>query len=569
MGRRSRRGDAGTARRVIEAAEGSGNRRLIRRVTVTGVLTMLCWLLAAALPAPAFAHAELVATTPSDGQRLEKPPSQVVLEFTEQVHLISGAVRLLDDSGHPVSTDAARVAGVRVILPLPPSLPAGGYLVTWRVISSDTHPVAGAFGFGVGADPPRAEAPDSTIAPPVRVAVTVGRWTGYAGLALLLGGTVFLVTCWPAGRTVPRARQLVAAGWITALGATLLGLLAQGPYVAGPDSSVFAPQLLAQTVTSPFGAIYLTRLVLLIAAGPLVRELLRTQAPTRLTLSTAGLLGLGVAASYAAAGHAASGRWSGLAIASDTAHVTAMSLWTGGLILLAVCALRPRHVGGLGDAARRFSRLAFGSVAVLAATGTLQAVREINSLAALTGTGYGRLLLGKLAIVVGLLGLGAISRQAVRRPADPVRRLRQTVPFEIGLIAVVLGITAVLALTPPTRQTEGSVPRPAQMALQVPGGGTAHLRVSPARVGANEITIVVKDPHGRPWRVPEVTATVTLPERELGPFDVHLGPDGHTFAGHVHLPVPGSWRFDLTVRTADLDAYVMSTTVRVGGGAPR
>jgi copper transport protein len=540
-----------------------------RRIAVTGALAALCWLLAAALPAPALAHAELVASTPADGQRLEKPPSEVVLEFTERVHLLAGAVRLLNAAGRPVTTGTARVDGLRVILPLPPDLPRGGYVVSWRAISSDTHPVAGAFGFGVGADPPRAEAPARQAAPPVRAAVMVGRWASYAGLALLLGGTVFLLTCWPAGRDLRRARGLVTAGWITAVSATVLGLLAQGPFVAGPGASVFAPRLLAQTVMSPFGAVYLSRLVLLIAAGPLVRAVLRARVPSRPTLAATGMLGLGVVVAYAAAGHAVSGRWPGLAVASGAAHVTAMSLWAGGLVLLAACALRPRHVDGLGDAARRFSRLATGSVAVLILTGTFQVTQEIGSFAVLTASGYGRLLLGKLAIVVGLLGLGAMSRYAVRRPVDTVGRLRRTVPLEVGLIAVVLGITSVLALTPPARQAAGSTPRPVQVVLQVPGGGTTHLRVTPAAVGANEVSIVVKDPRGRPWHVPELTATATLPERELGPFDVHLTPDGHGFTGHVTLPASGTWRFDLTIRTTDLDAYVMSTTIRAADGAPR
>ncbi len=537
----------------------------MRRIAVTAVLTVLCWILTAALPTPAGAHAELVTTTPTADQRLETPPSEVVLEFTERVHLVSGAIRLLDSTGRPVSTGAARVDGVRVILPLPKDLPRGGYLVSWRVISSDTHPVAGGFGFGVGADPPRAKPPGKAelADPQVRAAVSVNRWVGYAGLALFLGGTVFLLACWPAGRSQRRARRLVGAGWITTVAATVLGLLLQGPYVAGPGSPVFAPHLLAETVTSPFGAIYLIRLALLVTVGLLVRAVLRTQAPTRLALSTAGLLGIGVAVSYAAAGHAVSGQWPAVALASDALHVTSMSVWGGGLVLLAACALRSQHADGVSDAAHRFSRLAISSVAVLTATGTLQAVREIDSLAALTRTGYGQLLLGKLMIVVGLLGLGAVSMRAVRRSLDTDGRLRRTVPLEIGLIAVVLGITAVLVVTPPARQTSGSPPQPAQMVLQVPGGGTTQLRVAPAAVGPNQVSIRVLDSAGRLRHVPEVTVTATLPGQQLGPFDVHLAAEGHAFTGHVNLPVPGAWRFDLTVRTTDLDAYVLSTPIRV------
>jgi copper transport protein len=188
----------------------------------------------------------------------------------------------------------------------------------------------------------------------------------------------------------------------------------------------------------------------------------------------------------------------------------------------------------------------------------------------LVDTGYGQLLLSKLAVVAGLLGLGAVSMRAVRRADDTTGGLRRTVPLEIGLVTVVLGITSVLVITPPARQSAaGSTPRPVQVVLQVPGGGTTHLRVAPAAVGNNEVAIRVVDSQGQPWHVPELTATATLPERELGPFDVHLVPQGHAFTGHVNLPTPGAWRFDLTVRTTDLDAYVISTPVRVREGTAR
>jgi copper transport protein len=199
-------------------------------------------------------------------------------------------------------------------------------------------------------------------------------------------------------------------------------------------------------------------------------------------------------------------------------------------------------------------------------------VREVDSFAALTGTEYGRLLLIKLGLVVGVLGLGAVSRYAVRRASNTVGRLRYTVPLEIGLISVVLAITAMLVVTPPAREAPAMsepAPGPTQVVLKVPAGGEAQLTVEPAAVGMNKITVTVMDAQGHPWHVPEVTVRATLPERQLGPFDVHVTADGHIFAGHVDLPLPGAWRIDITVRTSDIDAYVISSQIRVNGGKPR
>ncbi len=544
----------------------------VRRLATVGVLALLCWLVGAALPGAGYAHAGLVSTTPIDGQRLENAPSEATLRFTEAVRLIPGAIRVLDADGRTVPTGTPRVDGSLVTVPLPRDLPSGGYLISWRVVSSDTHPVAGAFAFGVRVAASPAAGTAGTVsgaAPAVRGAVAIGRWSGYAGLALLLGGTVFLLLCWPAGRTLARSQSFVAGGWIIAMAAVVIGFLARGPDVTGGGSSVLDVNLLRQTAASPFGVLYLVRLALLVPAGPLARHVLRSSRPGRLLPAAGAVLGAGIVVTYAMAGHAVAGTWPAVAVASDAIHLTAMSLWAGGLVLLAVCALRPRHQDGLGYAARRFSRLAGGAVAVLVATGAWQAWRELGSVAALTSTGYGRLLLVKLAVVAALVCLGAVSRYAVRRARSTPGWLRRSVPAEIVLLAVVLAVTTVLVTTAPGRPggagagTNG-VPKWAEAALQVPTGGTAHLRVTPAAVGMNHLSITMVGVGRGSAYVREVTGTATLLGRDLGAFQVYLVGAGTAFAGYVTLPLPGTWRFDLTVRTSDVDVYAVSTPIHVG-----
>jgi len=98
------------------------------------------------------------------------------------------------------------------------------------------------------------------------------------------------------------------------------------------------------------------------------------------------------------------------------------------------------------------------------------------------------------------------------------------------------------------------------------GGSSVHARLMPAVAGGNMLHISVTGRDGVPRDVAELTAQASLPGRDLGPFDVHVIDHGTHFVGHVTLPYPGAWRFDLTVRTSDIDAYVVSTTLRVGTG---
>src|SRR5262249_7640201 len=119
-------------------------------------------LLAGGLPAgvstarPASAHAELVPADPPDGSRLASPPGRVTLTFSESVSLGVGFVRVVDQSGHEVDAGPAEHpagAGEAVAVRLRPRLPNGGYLVSYQVVSADSHPISRAGAVTVGDRP--------------------------------------------------------------------------------------------------------------------------------------------------------------------------------------------------------------------------------------------------------------------------------------------------------------------------------------------------------------------------------------------------------------------------------
>ncbi|SEP68078.1 copper resistance CopC family protein [Microlunatus flavus] len=125
--------------------------------------------LALALGAPAYAHDELTASNPTDGDSLGHPPAQVVLTF-EEAPVDLGLQVVVTGPDGPVSAGAPRIEGTTVVQDVQPSAPAGRYTVEWRVTSDDGHPVSGRFGFsaqaaGTGATPGATAAPTSAATP--------------------------------------------------------------------------------------------------------------------------------------------------------------------------------------------------------------------------------------------------------------------------------------------------------------------------------------------------------------------------------------------------------------------
>ena len=168
--------------------------RRVPDAVAAGALTWLCLLVTAG---PAVAHAELRGSDPVAGDRVEQAPDVFQLDFTEGVTLTRGGMRLLDGDGKPQPLGEPRVSGSRVTVPVPvPGLGQGAYVLVWRVVSADSHPVQGAVPFAVGtADPPPVEWVAGDGGAGVGALVAVIRWMGYAGTALLIGPATLVIGC--------------------------------------------------------------------------------------------------------------------------------------------------------------------------------------------------------------------------------------------------------------------------------------------------------------------------------------------------------------------------------------
>lgn len=101
---------------------------------------------------PVSAHAALTGSDPQQGAVVDKAPTQVSLTFSEGVALSNDSLRVLDPKGKRIDRgDPAGVSGTTYAVKLHSGLPDGTYTVTYQVVSEDSHPVAGAYTFSIGA----------------------------------------------------------------------------------------------------------------------------------------------------------------------------------------------------------------------------------------------------------------------------------------------------------------------------------------------------------------------------------------------------------------------------------
>jgi copper resistance protein C len=99
----------------------------------------------------AYAHAQLSSSVPTKNQTVKVLPSLVWLEFDgdllsfgdKQIHrlTVTNAKKVRVDIGGPI------VGGARISTTLKSGLPSGKYLVSYRIVSEDGHPVSGSYSF--------------------------------------------------------------------------------------------------------------------------------------------------------------------------------------------------------------------------------------------------------------------------------------------------------------------------------------------------------------------------------------------------------------------------------------
>ncbi|MCW8379645.1 copper resistance CopC/CopD family protein [Streptomyces justiciae] len=428
-----------------------------------GLLAALALLFLAA-PA-ASAHTELESSTPGNGARLTHTPATVELVFSEpvepgDVHIEAAGKRLAASRGS--GNDA-----IRVTVPKK-STGQDRLTLVWQVLDmEDGHSTSGTLSFPLTAKAPADTAAPAVLQPDgtVHTAWITARWVGYLALALYVGGLAFLALLWPQGTTDRRTRRILTLAWAAGFAASLLTPGLQSAYGAmGTLADVFRRSTYADLSATEVGVVAACRVLMWVLAAVVLASVL--QGGDRAARSPGWRVGalavaLGLLRTTGMAGHNSEGDHPGWGAVADLVHLLGVSLWLGGLTLLLLGVLPRRRPEELSAVVSGYSALAGGSVAAIVAAGAVLTWQVVGSYDALVGTGYGRLLLVKLAVLLSVLALAHLSRGWVRTRLDiavllrgdraTVRPFVHSVAAETGLVLVVLAATSLLVTSAPGR----------------------------------------------------------------------------------------------------------------------
>lgn len=531
--------------------------------------------------APAWAHAQLLGTSPVSGSTVKAQPKEVIFEFNQDVGGTLGAVRVYNAQGEEVDDlDVSHPDGNEhwMGVGLKPGLPDGTYTGTYRVISADTHIVYGGLVFSIGHPSASSKV---TVAGLIgknesgtvtKVAFGVVRGLNYLTLALMVGGLAFLFFAWiPGLATVAgsqerwllasrvfasRLGRLFAVAIVLGVLVSVLGVLLQGASAAGVSLwTSLKSSIIENTLESRFGKVWGARAidwVLLAAvflaaraAGRHVIPKLRaappdadtptpTPRPPRMLLGLLAIGALYLTITPALAGHASIESPVAVFFPSDALHVLAGSVWVGGIAcLLVALGGATRQLEG-GERSRlllatlaRFSPIALGSVVVIAVTGVIQAYIDVRSLHGLLHTTYGALIIVKVVLLSILIGFGFVNR---RRVIPALQRLvgDGSSPGGIGVLArrtmrgefaLMLGVFGVTAALISYAPPIDAATGPFSVNTSI-GSAELEMTVEPAKVGLNTIHLYLINAKtgGQFTQTKELTATAKLPSKGIGPL---------------------------------------------------
>jgi copper transport protein len=563
----------------------------VRRALVAAVVAVLV------LPASAFAHAALLKTSPSASVTLSHAPTRVALTFSEAIEPRFAIVSVTNKEAVQVTSGApARSPGSPDELDVPlERLGEGWYLVFWRVISADGHPVRGAFTFAVGPNP--GPAPQFVIPSLSETAVTprliAVRWIVFLSLLGAMGIFVLRVfVARPLQRERPRA--LVVAFWtstaVALVAIPIYALLATAQFALRPVTAVGT--LVPLLERSAFGRGYL-RLELLTAlfavAAGVVLWLDQGRTARRTIAELLALAGALLAAGAAllvpgVAGHAAQTSPRTLSLLLDWLHLASAGVWVGGLVGLVVLwrsLPTARRMVGLTICVPRFSNVALGSVVVLLATGVASSIVHLPTLASLWSTSYGQAILVKAGLLLGAIALAAVNllraRPALIAPDPPVTAatlLLRLVAGEAILVAGAVAAAAVLSsLPPPPKALAGIVGAsahvgPGRVATTAERDGYRFtLNVDPNRAaGPNTFAVAIAH-GGRPVARGDVTLRFDMLDMQMQSIEyrLHETQPGTYEQAAPALVMVGRWGLTVTLTPVHGAPVTVAFVDRAGG----
>jgi copper transport protein len=547
------------------------------KAVVAGFIALL---IALALAGEAYAHASLVKASPADGAVVPVAPAVLSLTFNEPVSPL--VIRLIGPDGASIEPSAVVAENNTVTVTAAAPLQRGTHVLSWRVISSDGHPVGGSLLFSIGAPSvqPAAEA-DRGAERGVLAAVWVAKVVLYAALFAGIGGASFCA--WIADpvsrrRSQPWLLMLLAAGLVAAPASVAL----QGVDALELPLSGLAQKVSWQTgLETSYGPTAITAAFALFAG---FFACVAESARIARGLALLGLFGVGLALSLS--GHASTAVPQFVSRPALFLHAVCVAFWIGALLPLALgvrdAGMRATPSGG-GEL-RRFSNTIVPVIALLLLTGLWLAFVQLDRIDALWTTSYGRVLACKLAAVVAMFALAAANRcwlvpKFETKGGASARPLAISIALELVIALVILGLVALWRFTPPPRALVVDAP----VSVHVHGEkAMAQIEIERAKQQSPHASVLVLDGAFQPLAAKEVTLVLANPAAGIEPIRINATRAGASGGANdtskaasaatsaatstwriddLRIPVAGRWNLRVEILMSDFEKRIIEDTV--------
>lgn len=519
------------------------------------ILLALTLLLALLVPAQAWAHAQLLSTDPADNAVLESAPETLQLHFNEPVTPL--AISLIASDGAATDLLAATTGGETVTVTLPAAGYQGTQVLSWRVVSTDGHPIGGSLVFSIGA------VTGASAAAANDPAVAIALWAGKAVLfiALFAGiGAAAFSTLAPLPLTAEKTAIILA---IIGLPAVALTLWLQGLDALGLPLLSSDPRILSTGFATSYG-------MTAAAAGlGFLLALVALCLPRGRWASGLAWLALVVAAlSLALSGHASAASPQWLTRPAVFLHIAGIIFWIGALLPLWL--LLAERGATATRALAQFSRFVPLAVAAILVSGVTLAAIQLGWPGPHWLAPYGLILLAKLCLLALLFALALWNRIGLTAPAlagDAVasRRLRRSIALEALLVVIILGLVAGWRFTPPPRAlaaVEAAIPAEPLWVHLMDAKTMAMVSITPGQAGPVALDIWLTDVEGMPITPLEVSVTLSEPDLGIEPLKrAAREEDGAWLVEGLTIPVSGTWRLELDIRSSRFELIKLEEMV--------
>jgi putative copper export protein/methionine-rich copper-binding protein CopC len=511
------------------------------------------------LPGVAHAENEVVTSEPADGTTLATSPTQIVINFTEEI----GELRIvsLECNTDPITLPAPTLSGNSRVMTvaIPDALPRGLCVATWRVSDSDGEPNGSSLlSFTVDAEPAATTTPadedantssngsTSASAPATtsggdaetktvalnRVETGTGPlWLGRVlstlGIAAVFGALVLIAAAWPEGVEYLITVRFLRAAWVLALIGTVLFTSAAAAAVTGSSlGSGFSPGAWFDLLDAGWaGRAALFRLIFVIASAWVAFRPDRVLDPA----TQAAALGIPALAVAMIGVGRVDGSLAALGLLLGIAHALAMAVWLGGVILLTRVVLSGPGDEDLVHAVRGFARISVIAIVVTIGTGLAQMLRLDGS--DLFGSAHGLWTVLKVLLVAAMVFVGLSARQFAQKRLNRAHeltvpmadRLRRAFGTEAAIgIVTLLASSWLLSLTPANVTAEPSINYAITRTILVPEADLdVTVKLTRNSVGNSGLEV-----------------TINSPAEGLTGLEVMLTPPYNTVTGAIVQPVP-------------------------------